>query len=134
MLGTSFNVNSYEDEESIKTTLLEGSVKVNAPKSSVVLKPGQQAQVSSRVEIVNADIDQTIAWKNGVFNFNGLGVRAVMAQLARWYDINVRYEGTIPSNIFRGEMYRSVKLSSVLDFLKRMGVEFRMEGKTIIIM
>lgn len=140
VLGTSFNVNSYADEENIKTTLLEGSVKMSNGNQQALLKPGQQARLSMAagvpnqpLDIVNADIEQTLAWKNGLFNFNGLNIRGVMAQLARWYDIDVRYEGPMPSNVFRGKMYRDVKLSAILQWLQETRVNCRMEGKTIIV-
>lgn len=148
VLGTSFNINSYTDEGSIKTTLFEGSVKVNRvaddqPKGAVILKPGQQAIVVSTdrqqndaagIQVnSNADLDQTLAWKNGLFNFNGLDLPVVMRQLERWYDIKVKYEGKVPSLIFRGEMYRSANLSDALDIFQKLGVKFRMEGRTVII-
>jgi len=153
VLGTIFNINSYADEGVIKSTLVEGSVRIlNSVHHSVVLKPGQQAQINmpaiaapsdrpqatpgsgDQIKVINnADIDQTLAWKNGIFNFDGLGVRAVMAQLARWYDIDVRYVGPMPANIFKGEMYRSAKLSFILDGLSKMGIKCRIDGKTVVV-
>ncbi len=133
-LGTGFNVNSYEDEGVIKATLVEGSVKVANGNQHTILTPGQQAQINATVKVVNANIEQTIAWKNGIFNFNGLSLRAVMAQLARWYDIDVLYEGAVPGDTFKGEMYRSEKLSFVLGMLKDMGIKCKVEGKTVIVL
>lgn len=133
VLGTSFNINSYADEGDIKTTLIEGRVKV----SSVILNPGQQAIIGSseqQPKVTSADIDQILAWKNGLFNFNGLDLRAVMRQLERWYDISVQYQGPVSNVIFRGEMYRNVHLSDVLEVLQKMGVKFRREGKILIVL
>lgn len=145
VLGTSFNINSYKDEETIKTTLLEGTVKVTANDKSVILNPGQQATIAVAASdrqskdaagiLVNFNIDlaQAVAWKNGIFNFHGMNVREVMRQMERWYDINVKYEGNVPPIIFKGEMYRTSNLSQVLDIFKKLGLAFRMEGKTLII-
>lgn len=160
VLGTDFNINAYNDETAIKTTLLEGSVKVsigekaNLPgvnggndrdrgQQAVILKPGQQAQlmvampssVVGRMKVVkDADIDQVIAWKNGFFNFNQVDLQAVMRQLARWYDVDVVYERDIPKIRFVGEMQRDLNLSDVLDVLKRTDVHFRIEGRKIIVL
>lgn len=132
VLGTSFNINAYEDEPS-KTSLIEGSIKValrpsgNAPGSSgFILKPGQAYKNG---KVITTDIDQDIAWKNGLFNFEGLGVKEVMNQLQRWYDIEVIYEGEIPDVSFYGKIHKNVKLSIVLDALRDIGVQFRMEGE-----
>ncbi len=151
VLGTIFNINSYADEKSIRTTLLEGSVKVEAGGtyvSSVILKPGQQAMIAvgassdrqpgkaaKQAIVVSSDVDmdQTLAWKNGIFNFNGADLFAVMRQLERWYDIKVRYEGSVSNVIFQGEMYRDANLSDVLEGLQKMGVKFILEGKTLVV-
>lgn len=140
VLGTSFNINSYRDEPAIKTTLLEGSLKVTremTDREGALLKPGQQASISDKTPgiVVSPDIDlaQTIAWKNGLFNFNGLTVHEVLNQLARWYDIKIQIRGKEPDFHFMGEMYRNVNLSDVLEMLKKFGVKFRMEGKTLIV-
>ena len=149
VLGTSFNINSYGDESTIKTTLLEGSVKVMRTATtavstdSVILKPGQQALVALPAVAASSDrqlkvtsdvnIEQTLAWKNGLFNFNGSDLHAVMRQLERWYGIKVEYEGSIPDTKFSGEIYRNVNLSDVLEALQRMGVKFRLHGKTLLV-
>jgi len=144
VLGTSFNINSYSDEPDIKTTLLEGSVKVNGNitasnagnKNSVILKPGQQAQdAASGIHISSAvDIVKIMAWKNGIFNFEGEDVTTVMRQLERWYDLSIQFKSPMPKITFKGKMYRNVTLSAVLDMLKDAGVKFELEGKTLIVM
>ncbi len=144
VLGTHFNINSYEDEENLKTTLLEGSIKItNGAATTAVLKPGQQAVVAlsnqleksySTIEINNnVDVEQVMAWKNGFFQFNGYGIRAVMRQLERWYDINVRYEGKIAEREFAGQINRNATLSEVLSILKESNVHFKIEGRNLII-
>ena len=143
VLGTSFNVNAYGDEGSVKTSLVEGSVRVGMQGSkAVVLKPGQQATIAVTgagthpgVTVnTNADMSQVIAWKNGLFSFYHTDLRSVMKQLERWYDITVRYEGKPSAITLEGEMFRNVKLSDVLEFLKESGLSFRMEGKTLIVL
>jgi len=136
VLGTGFNVNGYNNEEAFTTTLIEGSVKINANKRSVILKPGQQAQTLANTEIhvVNgADINQVMAWKNGYFDFNNTDLRMMMRQLERWYDIQVVYEGAVPDVIFKGKMDRGVQLSDVVRFLKLFGIKARLEERVLII-
>lgn len=137
VLGTSFNINSYADEGSIKTTLVTGSVRVLSGTNEVMLKPGQQAIIANAAGIavhVNTDLNQILAWKNGLFNFNGLSVREGLNQLARWYDIKIQIQGKEPAFRFMGEMYRSASLAEVLKVLQKMEVNFRMEGRTLIIL
>lgn len=143
VLGTHFNVHAYQDESSSKTSLLEGSVRVHdvtAPGRSVILKPGQQARISTgqvnpRIIVNDADVTRSVAWKNGLFNFEDQNLEEVMRQLSRWYDIDVIYEKKAPGIIFGGEMGRNLKLSDVLMILERFKVRFRIEnGKRLIVM
>jgi hypothetical protein len=137
VLGTHFNVNAYANETSIKTTLLEGSVRINASKHLQTLKPGQQAQIKQDGSIHTtdaADIAQTVAWKDGVFNFDGASLKEVMNQLERWYDIDVVYEKNIPDIGFFGKISRKASLSSVLKGLADAKVNFRIEeGRRLIV-
>jgi len=140
VLGTSFNINSYKNEGSIKTTLLDGSIAValsagNAPDHAVILKPGQQATINTADIRVSsgADLAQATAWKEGLFNFNGADLKTVMRQLERWYDIRVQYKGPVSNEVFKGKMYRNVNLSDVLEMLKKMGVHFEWEEKNLIV-
>jgi ferric-dicitrate binding protein FerR (iron transport regulator) len=144
VLGTSFNVNAYENENKIKTTLLDGSVKVTASTSSgvangeaAVLKPRQQAQLTQTgndiAVINNVDVDKVVAWKNGVFNFEGVDLTEVMKQLERWYDIEVVYEGEVPNIEFYGELSRNNSLGDVIAALKDSDVHFRREGRKLIV-
>lgn len=144
VLGTCFNVNAYDNESKIRTTLLEGSVKVTASTSSgiangeaAILKPRQQAQLTqtgnSIAVINNVDVDKVVAWKNGVFNFEGLALTEVMKQLERWYDIEVAYEGEVPNIEFYGELSRNSSLNDVIAALKDSDVHFRREGRKLIV-
>lgn len=135
VLGTHFNINSYANEAAIKTTLLEGSVQVLRNGQTSLLKPGQQAVASRReFEVVeNVDMGKVMAWKNGLFNFDHASLEAVMRELARWYDMDVKYEGEIPTRTFRGKITRDLSLMQVLGTLDDVGVKFRIEGKTIVV-
>jgi transmembrane sensor len=137
VLGTHFNVNAYDDEENIKITLLEGLVKVNTKTANTLLKPSQQAMLSGNGQLAinnNVDVDAVMAWKNGLFNFKKANIQTVMRQLARWYDVEVEFEGKMPATLFGGEIQRNILLSKVLANLEKNGVRFRIEGKKIIVL
>ncbi|SEW01949.1 FecR family protein [Chitinophaga arvensicola] len=129
VLGTHFNVNAYENEKTMNTTLLEGAVRIQRNNGEAVqLKPGQQAQLSDKIKVVPVeDADKIMAWKNGLFNFEGAHLDQVMRQLERWYDIQVVYEKSVPDIQFFGEISRNLKLSEVIDALKMSDVHFRIE-------
>ncbi|GEP96011.1 FecR family protein [Chitinophaga cymbidii] len=137
VLGTSFNVNAYEDGDGVKTTLVEGSVRVSpSGMESVVLKPRQQAIIyppQFKIKVAEANIEQTLAWKNGFINFESAGFKEVMQQIERWYDITVKYEGAVPSVNIEGRMDRGVQLSDLMYFLNGFGIHTRLEGRTLII-
>lgn len=132
VLGTHFNINCYEDEASVKISLLEGKIMVN---KSVIMKPGQQAQImNNSISMVNdADMDQAIAWKNGLFNFERSDLKAVMRQLSRWYDVDIQYSGNIPNEHFSGKISRNMNASKVLKVLEYSGVQFKIEDKKIVV-
>lgn len=139
VLGTHFNINSYSDESSIKTTLLEGSVKVSSLKSnkSLLIKPGQQAQLGENEELLlnkNANLDQVMAWKKGFVHFEDADLQLVLRQLARWYDIEIIYKGEIPNRKFAGEMQLDLNLSQILKILETNNIQFKLEeGRKLII-
>ncbi|TFF38495.1 FecR family protein [Mucilaginibacter psychrotolerans] len=137
VLGTHFNINSYNDEPDIKTTLLEGSVKIRQLNNSfsAFLKPGQQAvsKLSGPIQIRDADIEQVIAWKNGLFQINDASIEAIMRQAARWYDVDIEYEGKIPQRQFSGKIKRNVKASEFLQMLTYFNVHSSIEGRKIIV-
>ncbi|WP_127126134.1 FecR family protein [Pseudoflavitalea rhizosphaerae] len=138
VLGTSFNVNAYEDEPALSTTLLEGSVKVSSGtvSSSVVLQPGQQSQLKAGMPVrtVPVDVNQVVAWKNGVFNFQDASLARIMRQLSRWYDIEVVYEKGIPDLVFEGEVNRDNSLQEVMKSLEGLGVKYRLENNRLVIL
>jgi hypothetical protein len=135
VLGTHFNIRAYEDESDIKTTLLEGSVKVKQNDHETLLKPGQQAQVSNGNTKVISDVNvnAVIAWKNGWFQFVNADITEVTRELSKWYDIEVVYAGNKPTEPFIGEIKRSLMLSQVVEILEYTGVHFRIENKKLIV-
>ena len=154
VLGTHFNINAYRNEPYLLTTLLEGSVRVNSAipyKSgqggngqSAILKPGEQAALAvahsplathhSPLTIDHSpDTEKVLAWKNGMFNFDGAKLDEVMRQLERWYDIEVVYESKIPDITFGGKITKGVSLEGLLVLLQRAGVHFRLENRKLVI-
>jgi transmembrane sensor len=145
VLGTHFNVNGYDDEPQVNTTLLEGSVRVltnrqektGQAENSVVLKPGQQAKIAqgkvATATLKEEDIDKVMAWRYGAFNFENASLQEVMRQLARWYDIEVVYEKGVPDIHFVGEMSRDISLAGVLKALEASSVHFRIEDNRLIV-
>lgn len=145
VLGTHFNINSYVDETIINTTLLEGKVKVISvinselkTQNSQLLSPGQQAQLTATGQIfINKSpaIDEVMAWKNGKFQFGeSADIATIMRQIARWYDVEVEYKGTVTEHI-GGTISRDVKVSKVLEMLEMTGsVKFQMSGRKVIVM
>lgn len=136
VLGTHFNMMAYKDEPFTKTTLAEGSVAMSGNGEQMILKPGQGGIVSNgsnSVSVAAADVDLDLAWKNGQFYFNKTELSAIMKQLARWYDLDIRYAGQVPAKRFVGKISRYTNLSEVLDVLRLSGVKFSMTNKTLIV-
>ena len=136
VLGTHFNVNAYADESSIRTTLLEGGVRVTKGKNTGLLKPGQQVTLEGDGPfrwIPDADVDQAVAWKNGVFEFDDEEVPAIMRQIGRWYNVDVVYEGPVPTDRFTGSVSRSTSLSGVLKILKLSDIQLSVSNNKIIV-
>lgn len=140
VLGTHFNVKAYDDEQDTKVTLLQGSVRVSKGNEAALLQPGQQALLfnapsgDGSIEVqTNADVNEAIAWKNGVFQFEGADIQEVMRQIARWYDVEVVYKGQVDQH-FRGTISRTVAVSKILKMLELTGaVHFTIADKKIIV-
>ncbi|MEO8962711.1 MAG: FecR domain-containing protein [Ginsengibacter sp.] len=136
VLGTHFNVNSYDDESSTRTTLLEGIVKISHGTNTDFLKPGQQAKLTrdGNLKIINnADLDESVAWKEGKFQFDRADIHEVMRQIARWYDVSVDYKGIVSSH-FGGSISRDVNLSQVLKMLEMTSnLKFQIEDQHVVV-
>ena len=139
VLGTHFNINSYQDEPGIKTTLLEGSVRVinDGLTSVAVLKPRQQANLSpgGQLKVSNVDPDQFIAWKNGKFIFTDANIKSIMRQVSRWYNVDIEYRGEITKEKFGGRTSRFTNVAQLLEILQLTDqVHFEVQGRRIIVM
>lgn len=133
VLGTHFNVNAYDSESAEDITLLEGSVRVANGNDNVVITPGQQARITTGIKVRNdVDLDEVIAWKEGKFQFSeSADIHSIMRQIADWYDVDIRYSGTIDKHI-AGSISRDVRLSEVLTVLETTGVvHFNIKGRTV---
>ncbi len=132
VLGTAFNINSYADEEGIRTTLVHGKVSVRADRAnskSRMLLPGQQAVLQDdNFEVSEVDTTEITAWKEGYFQFKGADIYTVMRQFARWYDLEVSYEGTPTREKFMGRIPMDMTLNSVFKVLAATGVDFEIKG------
>jgi transmembrane sensor len=132
VLGTHFDIMAYEDEESIQTTLIEGLVVVSHNNHSSILEPGKQSRLSrdnNNLTVVNANMNQAIAWKNGYFFFDRSDVKTIMRQVSRWYDLDIVYESPVPDLQFSGKIERNLPLSGITHLLESGQIHFRIEGK-----
>lgn len=134
VLGTHFNVMAYEEENNICTSLLEGGVNIHSGTSVKRLLPGQQALVNREhngISISNADVNNAIAWKEGRFEFNG-NIKTIMRELARWYDIQVNYEGAVTDKAFSASFSRQDSLQEILRQLELTGsIHFNIADNTV---
>lgn len=134
VLGTSFNITAYGDENEVSTTLVDGSVKVISGSATRLVTPGQQivAKADGRLELnPDVDVQKVIAWKEGNFLFRGDELTAIMKQLSRWYDIEVHFDGTV-SDHYTGRISRQVNISQVLKMLQAAGgVSFSVQNKEV---
>jgi transmembrane sensor len=139
VLGTHFNINSYQDENETKTTLLEGSVKVSTPtKGYAILKPGQESVINLSVPniiVKDADTEEALAWKNGYFVFANEGIESVMRKISRWYDVDIEYLGNVSQKSVWGSVSRYKNVSEVLKMLELTGsIHFKIEERRITVM
>ena len=138
VLGTHFNINAYSDERVVKTTLLEGSVKVTKGNAGALITPGEQARINNSTGEITVkeevDLDEAVAWKNGKFIFNDADIKSIMRQLEKWYDVSVIYDKEVPDEEFVGSISRNVNVSQILEMLEKTGsVNFEIKGRTIIV-
>ena len=133
VLGTHFNIDAYADEKDIRTTLLEGSVKVILGEQSVLITPGQQAVVTRTGNISKKDVDleKEVSWINEQFAFDNDDLKSVMRQISRWYDVNIVYVGDIPDKKFFGGIPRNSKLSEVFKILELNNIQSELNGNTV---
>ncbi|WP_316835406.1 FecR family protein [Pedobacter nutrimenti] len=133
VLGTHFNINSYEEEAVTKTTLFEGSVRVAGlsptDRKVTTLKPGQQSVLTNdHIDITENNTDAALAWQKGLFSFTDADLKTIMTEFARWYNVEVVYVGKLPDQHFTGEISRKVSASAFLKILSNFHVKFNMNG------
>ncbi|RYY06564.1 MAG: DUF4974 domain-containing protein [Sphingobacteriaceae bacterium] len=134
VLGTHFNVEAYADENVINTTLLEGSVKIATAQNETILKPGQIAINKNKqfLKVKQANLEEVMAWKNGLFIFNNESIVSIMKKISRWYNVDVAYEGNLENINFVGNYARSKSLTNLLKSIALMDkVYFKTEGRRI---
>ncbi|MFB0497449.1 transmembrane sensor [Mucilaginibacter sp. OAE612] len=137
VLGTHFEIKAYDDDADIRTTLLEGSVKVSCKNSHVIIKPGQMAvnNLKEPLTIRNADLDEVMAWKNGLFVFNDERIEDVLKIAARWYDVDVEYRAGAGQKKLRGIVSKYKNITELLDNITiTSGIHYKIEGRRVILM
>jgi ferric-dicitrate binding protein FerR (iron transport regulator) len=136
-IGTAFNVNAYDDDPSVKITLQQGAVAVSNKLKTVSLKPGEQAEVKDgeqNISVKSVDVNEAIAWKNGWFILHNESIKDVMKQAARWYDVDIDYEGNIMPRKFGGTISKYKDISELLENLKIAGnIKYKIEGRRVIL-
>ncbi|QNF35371.1 FecR family protein [Adhaeribacter swui] len=135
VLGTHFNVMAYPEEQSINTTLLEGSVKVHNQNRHTIIKPGYQAKSGTTLAVEKVDVDAAVAWKNGLFQFQNTELGTIMRQLERWYGVQFLNTGQVQDQHFTGIISRQTELAKILKMLELSGdIKFKTNGQKIIIL
>ena len=136
VLGTHFNIKSYLNEPVIKTTLLEGKIKITEGENSSLVKPGQQVKIflnNHAMKISEVNTESAIAWKNRLFYFEDAKYDEIMREIERWYDVDVIYKGKIPDERFQGAIQKDLKLNQVLKMLESKDVHFKVSGKEVLV-
>jgi len=136
VLGTHFDVMAYNDESHLRTILVEGAVRVKEQDQQALLHPGEEASINMitrHLRVRKADTEEAIAWVNGKLSLESEDLRTLMRQISRWYDVDIRYEGTPPNVQLFGTINRNVNLSDVLTALGRYGIRTRLEGNTVVV-
>jgi transmembrane sensor len=138
VLGTHFNVNAYNDEATIKTTLLEGSVKLHSGAGQVMLVPGQQSSFDKQTgstAVMKVDTEEAIAWKNGNFTFASEDVQSTLRKVSRWYNVDIVYQQNVPKKAIWGTVSKFDNVSEVLKMIELTGVaHFEISGRRITVM
>lgn len=136
VLGTHFNINAYKDDDNIRTSLLEGSIRITTGNTSKLLQPGQQGILKTgngALDVKDADMDHVIAWKNGLFDFSGSDFYTIMHQISRWYNVDIEFAGQVPNRDFEGKISRKAQLSEILQILELQNLKFEVTGGKIIV-
>jgi len=129
VLGTQFNINSYDDEPETKTTLLEGSVQISSSntKQSILLSPGEQSALkeNGKIKVSAVNTENAVAWRSGLFQFQDSDIQEAMRQLSRWYNVAIEFEGPIPAIRLWGEVHRKANAIEALEILSYFGLKYK---------
>ncbi|WP_312399110.1 FecR family protein [Sphingobacterium sp.] len=136
--GTQFNISAYNDADAIKTTLIEGSVRIRSVNTGheILMKPNELVVINhTGLTKQPADLESSLAWKNNYFYFADLPIQEVLQQISRWYDVDINYQGKIPGERVWGQISRTKKLKEVLEILEKANhIKFQQKGKEVIVM
>lgn len=135
VVGTHFNIMAYPDEQTTRTTLLEGAVIVSKGREKQKIKPGQEAVTGDGIRLMEADLQAAVAWKQGFSHFENAGIGMVMRQLVRWYDIEVEYEkGMVPDIHFSGIISKNSSVEQVIAMLNASGnLHMEVQGRKVLV-
>ena len=136
VLGTEFNISDYPDEPELRTTLVQGKIKVESKVKDAVLQPGQQVVATEDggwTTLKSVNTEEVTDWRFGLFTFDNADLHTVMRQLARWYDVDVEFRGAVPDKRVQGQMHRDLTLNQVLEILKDKDVQFTLQGRKLIV-
>ncbi len=134
VLGTAFNINAYDDEPSIRTSLVEGRIRISAAGNSRTLQPGEQAKITGNKELIiekHADLETATAWKEGKISLKGTDLTELVRQLSRWYNVDIEIINNADRQVLGGVINRNVKLSTVMKALSLYGIETRLENNVL---
>ncbi|WP_300600916.1 FecR domain-containing protein [Niabella sp.] len=138
VLGTHFNVNSYQDESVVKTTLMEGSINVGIKGSDKItrLKPGQQSLLANgNFRVQSVDVEEAIAWKNGYFQFDGKTLETALSEIGRWYNVAIEYkDNSLRKRLLAGSISKYENVNNILKVMELTGaLHFSLEGRKILV-
>jgi ferric-dicitrate binding protein FerR (iron transport regulator) len=139
VLGTHFDIQDYRDDDHIRTTLLQGSIRISNRSHTAVLTPGMQAEQSRQAAGADfklqsqSDPEESVAWMNGYLHFENADLKEVMTQLSRWYNFDVVYQGNVGNQRYSGDIYKKLNIDEALQVLKQFQVHFTVEDKKIIV-
>ncbi|MDL2319707.1 FecR domain-containing protein [Alistipes sp. OttesenSCG-928-B03] len=128
VLGTSFNVSSYENDAKMSVALLEGSVRFNATGQQITLTPGEVVSLESdgRFSVATDDVGAIASWRTGVYDYRDMPLEELVAKLGRWYGVEFRFSDESAKELrFSGAVSRSRDLDYMLDMIsKTTDIEF----------
>jgi ferric-dicitrate binding protein FerR (iron transport regulator) len=139
--GTEFNINSYGENKSVYTTLVNGKISlypIESPKAELILTPGNQAIFSKRdasTSVHRVDPEVMTSWRNGKFVFEEQTLEQIMQTLSRWYDFTFEFKNnSIAATEFAGSMSRYSNFNDVLKILEQSGnLKFKVSGHHVVV-